>query len=140
MKFFERICTTKGHGSFLFFIDTELRKYGYRSGLETLVVHTVNYECLSNFFVGLSLHKTFRLGKSCKTGDLMRLAGVCINGGACGLIRQYSGNLTNRRLFSTQIFIFCSETKCIGAAWLSSVRVLRCNIDLFNEHNPQLLV
>ena len=35
---------TKGHGNFLFFIDTEALKYGYQSGFETLVVHTLNDE------------------------------------------------------------------------------------------------
>jgi len=44
---------------------------------------------------GFNLRKTPRLGKSRKAGDLKRLAGACINGGACGLIRQYTGNLTN---------------------------------------------
>jgi len=88
---------------------------------------------------GLSLRKTPRLGKSRKAGDLMRLAGVCINGGACGLIRQYTGNLTNRRLPGAQIFKFCGQTRCTGAAWLSSVRVSRCGIELPNEHNPPQL-
>lgn len=66
----------------------------------------------------------------------MRLAGVCINGGACGLIRQYTGNLTNRRLLRTWVFVSQGETGRTGAAWLSSVRVLRCGIELPNEHNP----
>jgi hypothetical protein len=66
----------------------------------------------------------------------MRLAGVCINGGACGLIRQYTGNLTNRRLPCAWVFASQGETRRTGAAWLSSVRVLRCGIELPNEHNP----
>jgi len=66
----------------------------------------------------------------------MRLAGVCINGGACGLIRQYTGNLTNRRLLCTWVFTSQGQTGRTGAAWLSSVRVLRCGIELPNEHNP----
>jgi len=45
--------------------------------------------------LGSNLRKAPRLGKSRKAGDLKRLAGACINGGACGLIRQYTGNLTN---------------------------------------------
>ena len=31
-----------------------------------------------------------RLGINRKVGDLMRLAGACINDGVCGLIRQYT--------------------------------------------------
>jgi len=38
-----------------------------------------------------------------KVGNLKRLAGVCINGGVCGLIRQYSWNLTNRRGLSVKV-------------------------------------
>jgi len=41
-----------------------------------------------------------RLGKNRKIGYLKRLAGVCINDGVCGLIRQYTGNLTNCNLYS----------------------------------------
>ena len=37
--------------------------------------------------LGPCLRRTPRLGKSRKAGDLMRLAGACTNGGACGLIR-----------------------------------------------------
>jgi hypothetical protein len=48
VKFIERVCTTKGHGSFPSTIDAEPRKHGYRSGLETLVVHAVNDECWAN--------------------------------------------------------------------------------------------
>ncbi len=77
-------------------MDVEPRKYGYRPELETLVVHTVNDgRCTELFKLGAHLRKAPRLGKSRKTGDLMRLAGACINGGACGLIRQYTGHLTN---------------------------------------------
>ena len=32
------------HGSFLLYIDTEALKYGDQTGLETLIVHTLNYE------------------------------------------------------------------------------------------------
>lgn len=51
-----------------------------------------------------SLRKTPRLGNSRKAGDLKRLAGACINGGVCGLIRQYTGNLTNRSYIPSTAF------------------------------------
>jgi len=87
--------------------------------------------------LGSSLRKTLRLGKSRKAGDLKRLAGACINGGACGLIRQYTGNLTSRRRpRSTIICISLRTYGRRGAAWLSSVRVVRCGIELPNERNP----
>jgi len=44
---------------------------------------------------GSNLRKVPRLGKNRKIGDLKRLAEASINGGACGLIRQYTGNLTS---------------------------------------------
>ena len=54
---------------------------------------------------GSNLRKAPRLGKSRKAGDLKRLAGACINGGACGLIRQYTGNLTNwSRSFNMTVY------------------------------------
>ena len=70
----------------------------------------------------------------------MRLAGVCINGGACGLIRQYTGNLTNRRLPRAQVFVSWRGAGRAGAAWLSSVRVLGCGIELPNERRPRVAV
>jgi len=90
------MCATKGHGSCLLRIDAEPRKHGDRSVFDTLVVHAVNDGCWAGVIVGSSLRKAPRLGNSCKAGDLKRLAGACINGGVCGLIRQYTGNLTNR--------------------------------------------
>jgi len=87
-----------------------------------------------------SLRKTPRLGNSRKAGDLKRLAGACINGGACGLIRQYTGNLTSRRCPSSVIICISSRVGGHrGAAWLSSVRVVRCGIELPNERNPHSL-
>jgi hypothetical protein len=35
---------SKGHGRILYYIDAEELKYGEQTGLETLVVHTLNYE------------------------------------------------------------------------------------------------
>ena len=38
----DNIWVSNGHGSLLLSIFTELRKYGYQSVFDTLVVHTVN--------------------------------------------------------------------------------------------------
>jgi len=47
-----------------------------------LLVYTLTLECLA---WGVRLQRI----------NLKRLAGVCLNGGACGLIRQSTPNLTN---------------------------------------------
>lgn len=78
-----------------------------------------------------SLRKVFCLGIIRKIGDLMRLAGACINDGVCGLIRQYTGNLTSRHLYNILLY-----NK--GTAWLSSVRALMCGVKSSNEQNPRL--
>jgi len=62
--------------------------------------------------LGSSLRKTLRLGKSCKAGDLKRLAGACINGGVCGLIRQYTGNLTSRSYGGSLAFYMLMLIRC----------------------------
>lgn len=85
----------------------------------------------------LCLRETLRLGKSRKAGDLMRLAGACMNGGACGLIRQYTGNLTSRSDGRSWGLRLNEHISYNGAAWLSSVRVARCGIELPNERNPR---
>lgn len=36
--------TFKDHGNYLLIIDTEILRYRYQIGLETLVVYTMNYE------------------------------------------------------------------------------------------------
>jgi hypothetical protein len=36
--------TTEGEGSLLVYTDAYVQKYGERTGLDTLVVHTVTYE------------------------------------------------------------------------------------------------
>jgi len=57
-----------------------------------------------------SLRKVLCLGINCKVGDLMRLAGACINDGVCGLIRQYTCNLTSRSI----IFIIKFRRYCMA--------------------------
>jgi len=98
MKSNESLRATRGHGGFLLQMDAEPRKYGARSVFDTLVVHTVNDGCLAGAVgSGHRVRGTPRLGKSRKARDLKRLAGAWMNGGGCGLIRQYTGHLTSRR-------------------------------------------
>lgn len=104
MKSNKDMCATKGHGSFPLRIDAKPRKHGDRSVFDTLVVHAVNDGCWTGNSLGSSLRKTPRLGKSRKAGNLKRLAGACINGGVCGLIRQYTGNLTSRSYSGSSAF------------------------------------
>ena len=77
-----------------------------------------------------------RLGDSRKAGDLKRLAGACCNGGACGLIRQYPGHLTRRRGGLRPRSHAAEAGPPPGAAWLSSVRAVRCGLGSPNERNP----
>jgi len=59
-----------------------------------------------------------------------------MNGGACGLIRQSACNLTSvGRKIKGIIYLIVIEIFFNGTAWLSSVRVVECNIQLFNERN-----
>jgi len=79
-----------GLGSIPLAPDTEPFKYGYRIGLETLVVRTVNQWALHSLLLlnecTLTL-KCLAWGVKLQRLNLNRLAGVCLNGGACGLIR-----------------------------------------------------
>ncbi len=77
--------------------DAEVRKCGEQTGLDTLVVHTVNDECQTSgglpFGVtpnGLSIPPG-EYGRKIKT----QLTGARTSGGACGLIRSNAQNLTN---------------------------------------------
>ena len=78
--------------------DAEVRKRGEQTGLDTLVVHTVNDECQSSGSIlfgdtpnGLSIPPG-EYGRKIKTKEL---TGARTSGGACGLIRRYAQNLTN---------------------------------------------
>jgi len=78
--------------------DVEPFKYEYRIGLETLVVHTLNQWVLHVRHLYLARTLTLKClawGVLLQRLNLNRLAGVCLNGGACGLIRQSAPNLTN---------------------------------------------
>jgi len=70
--------------------DIEPLKYNYQIGLETLVVYTMNQWALHFLFIinkcTLTL-KCLAWGVKLQRLNLNRLAGVCLNGGACGLIR-----------------------------------------------------
>ena len=74
----------------LLYSDVEPFKYKYRIGLETLVVYTVNswtlYVRRINFVYKLTL-KCLAWGVRLQSLNLNKLAGVCMNGGVCGLIR-----------------------------------------------------
>lgn len=79
-----------GLGGVLLLSDFEPFKYEYRIGLETLVVRTVNQ--WASYVGHLSLvytltPKCLAWGVRLQKLNLNRLAGVCLNGGACGLIR-----------------------------------------------------
>jgi len=80
-----------GLGDLLFASDVEPFKYEYRIGLETLVVRTLNQWALHVGHVSpvrtLTL-KCLAWRVRLQRLNLNRLAGVCLNGGACGLIRQ----------------------------------------------------
>jgi len=82
--------TFGGHGGILLLTDVEPLKYKYQIGLETLVVYTVNQWAS---YVGRSVpvctltHKCLAWGVRPQGINLNRLTGVCLNGGACGLIR-----------------------------------------------------
>jgi len=65
-------------------------KYEYRIGLETLIVRTLNLWAFHVKFVYLVCQLTRKClawGVRLQRQNLKRLAGVCMNGGACGLIR-----------------------------------------------------
>jgi len=79
-----------GLGGVPLYIDIEPFKYDYRIGLETLVVRTMNWWALYVkycFFVYTLTLKCLAWGVWLQRLNLNRLAGVCLNGGACGLIR-----------------------------------------------------
>jgi hypothetical protein len=87
-----------GLGGIPLITDVEPFKYEYRIGLETLVVRTLNQWALhvGNLILARTLTlKCLAWGVLLQRLNLNRLAGVCLNGGACGLIRQSTPNLTN---------------------------------------------
>jgi len=82
--------SSEASASFYCYSDVEPFKYEYRIGLETLVVRTLNQWVfyIKNFiFVYTLTLKYLAWGVRLQRLNLNRLAGVCLNGGACGLIR-----------------------------------------------------
>ena len=66
------------------------------------------------------------------------MTGARTSGGACGLIRRNAKNLTWARNAMDQ-FVKAdlpARDHSIGAAWLSSARVVRCWVKSRNERNP----
>ena len=69
----------------LFTTDVEAWKYRYRTGLETLVVYTANYEYLTVWLKLTRKYSTWVV--QLQYWNLTELAGIWFNGGTCGLIR-----------------------------------------------------
>ncbi len=66
------------------------------------------------------------------------MTGARTSGGACGLIRRNAKNLTWARNAMDQLMKvgLPARDRSIGAAWLSSARVVRCWVKSRNERNP----
>jgi len=135
VKSVEGPCATKGHGSPPLGVDAEPRKRGSRPVLETPVVHALNDGRRAGVRPGPLESRASRLGNSRKAGDLMGLAGARTNGEACGLIRQYTGNLTSHCTGPAQRLCVVVGGSDAGAAWLSSVRAVRLGVGSPNERN-----
>ncbi len=96
--------------TYYFYPDAEIRKHGDQTGLETLVVHAVTYECWTKKF-RISKKKNFHIFYFLFLFKLTRkhsawvlqsqdwnskeLTEVCTSGGASGLMRYNAQNLTN---------------------------------------------
>ena len=90
IKFGKVMRVLKGHGSSIFSSDVEPLKYECRIGLETLIVRTLNqwaFHVKTVILVCQLTRKCLAWGVRLQRQNLKRLAGVCMNGGACGLIR-----------------------------------------------------
>ncbi len=65
------------------------------------------------------------------------MTGARTSGGACGSIRRNAKNLTwARSAVESGGNIGARKGRCVGAAWLSSARVVRCWVKSRNERNP----
>ncbi len=73
-----------------------------------------------------------------KAENSKELTGARTSGGACGLIRRNAKNLTWARNAMDQLVKagLPARDYSIGAAWLSSARVVRCWVKSRNERNP----
>ena len=71
------------------------------------------------------------------------MTGARTSGGACGSIRRNAKNLTrarNVREIPGNRASILRDSPSIGAAWLSSARVVRCWVKSRNERNPRPLL
>ena len=85
IKYFKFTSIFYGENSILIKTDIETLKYGYQIGLDTLLVHTINYEYL-DYISQLTLKYSAWAVQS-QGWNLTELAGICSNGGTCGLMR-----------------------------------------------------
>ncbi len=78
--------------------DAEVRKRGEQTGLDTLVVHAVNYESQTSgglpFGVAVNALSSPPGEYGRKVKNSKELTGARTSGGACGLIRSNAHNLT----------------------------------------------
>lgn len=74
--------------------------------------------------------------------NLTELAGICLNGGICGLMRWSTHNLTNVTVSRLLVNLYFEQFRCgiEGVAWLSSVRALKCRINFLLRTQPSHLV
>lgn len=74
--------------------------------------------------------------------NLTELAGICLNGGICGLMRWSTHNLTNVTVLRLLASLYFEQfrRRIEGVAWLSSVRALKCRINFLLRTQPSHLV
>ncbi len=77
--------------------DAEVRKRGEQTGLDTLVVHAVNYESQTSGGLPFGVAVNALSSPPGEYGRRLKLKGITgarTSGGACGLIRSNAQNLT----------------------------------------------
>ncbi len=123
--------------------DAEVRKCGEQTGLDTLVVHTVNDECQSS---GSILFGDTPNGLSIPPGEYGRkIKTQRIDGGPHKRWSMWFNSKQRAEPYqpltyssSLQRWSFHLVGRDTGAAWLSSARVVRCSVKSGNERNPHL--
>jgi len=65
-------------------IDIEALKHSYQIGLDTLLVYAINYEYK---LIYINVKKYSAWAVQSQGWNLTELAGICPNGGTCGLMR-----------------------------------------------------
>ncbi len=123
--------------------DAEVRKCGEQTGLDTLVVHTVNDECQSS---GSMLFGDTPNGLSIPPGEYgrkIKLKGI--DGGPHKRWSMWFNSKQRAEPYQPLTWVsrqpemdaFSSAGYHTGAAWLSSARVVRCSVKSGNERNPR---